>query len=449
MRQLQRVLWSKGVLLNPQHLQLQDRYLEELLAFRLDALSFRPWGFSTLELDREALASGVLAIDAVSGLLPDGLVFDVPHADPAPAPLPLATHWRADQTSLTVHLAIAEHRPGGRNVAAGAETDTRYVAEVVLRRDENTGLAEKPIQVARRNLRLVAEGESLEGSVSLPIARVRQSDVGVPELDPTFIPPLLDIGASPALLTIARSLVELLSARSATLSAMRRERSTGLADFGSSDVENFWLLYTVNTHLPRFRHLFESRRGHPVHLYETMLELAGTLMTFAGGHPRDLPAYDHANATDSFALLDARIRELLEAAVPSRHVALPLRQTEPSVYATALDEDRFFSAPWIFLAVTSSLKKEELPKRVPNLLKVSSADQIERLIRHGLPGLRLTHVPVPPGAVPVKLNYQYFALECTGDDWNAIRLSRHLAAHVPADLPDPKMELIVVLGEAG
>jgi type VI secretion system protein ImpJ len=60
MRQLQKVLWSKGVLLDPQHLQMQDRYLEELLAFRLDALAFAPWGFSRLELDREAVAAGSL-----------------------------------------------------------------------------------------------------------------------------------------------------------------------------------------------------------------------------------------------------------------------------------------------------------------------------------------------------------------------------------------------------
>jgi type VI secretion system protein ImpJ len=269
----------------------------------------------------------------------------------------------------------------------------------------------------------------------------------VPELDPAFIPPLLDMGASPALLSLARRLVELLSARSSTLSGMRRERSTGLADFGTSDVENFWLLYTVNAHLPRLRHLFETRRGHPEVLYGAMLELAGTLMTFADGHPRELPVYDHANATDCFARLDARIRELLDTAVPSKHVALPLRQTEPSVYATALDQERYFAAPQIYLAVASSLKKEELPKRA-GLLKVSSADQIERLIRHGLRGVALSHVPVPPGAVPVKLNYQYFALECSGDDWNAIRMSQHLAVHVPSDIPDPNLELIILLPPA-
>ena len=46
MRQLQPVVWSKGVFLSPQHLQAQDRFFEETLRFLSGALSFRNWGFS-------------------------------------------------------------------------------------------------------------------------------------------------------------------------------------------------------------------------------------------------------------------------------------------------------------------------------------------------------------------------------------------------------------------
>jgi len=451
MTQLQKVLWTKGVILNPQHLQLQDRYLEEVLEFRLDALTFAPWGFSRLEVDRQALEGGSFGLTGAAGLLPDGLLFNVPDADPAPAPLPLATHWRPDQTEMVVYLAIPEHRQGGHNVSSeSGARNTRYLAEVVLRRDENTGLGEKPIQVARRNLRLIAAGESLEGNIALPVARLRRGAGGVPELDETFIPPLVDIAGSHVVMSMARRLVELLSAKSSTLSGMRRERNQGLADFGVADVANFWLLYTVNTHLPRFRHIYETRRGHPGGLYTAMLELAGTLMTFAqSAHPHDLPDYDHTDLTGCFGRLDAVVRELLETAVPSNHVSLPLKSVEPSVYATALDQDRYFTAPHMYLAVSSGMKAGDAARRVPQLLKVSSADQLERLIRRALPGVGLTHVPNPPTAIPIKLNYQYFALERTGEDWDGIRMSRHLAVYAPADLPDVELELVVLLARGG
>lgn len=450
MRQLQKVLWSRGVLLSPQHLQLQDRFLEELLGFQLASVSFFPWGFRTLEIDREALAGGTLSLVAASGLLPDGLAFDMPGADAAPPPRPLEEDWTGDRTALDIYLAIPEYRPGGRNVSlVAADRGTRFVSEVALRRDENTGLAEKPIQLARKNFRLLTEVDALEGSSALPVARVVRHDTGEFRLDPHFVPPLLDIGASDYLMSLARRMVEILSARSATLSGARRQRGQGLADFGVADIANFWLLYTVNTHLPRFRHIFEVRRGHPADLFDALLALGGALTTFSTAvHPRSFPGYDHADLGGCFTRLDATVRELLETVVPANHVALPLREVEPAIHATAIEQETWLAAPQFYLAVTASMKQDELLRKVPQLFKVSSGDRVPQLIRQALPGVRLRHVPDPPGAIPVKLSYQYFQLERTGDDWDAITRARNLAVYVPSDFPDPALELLILLPRA-
>ena len=451
MRQMQKVLWSKGVLLTPQHLQLQDRFHEDSLSFLLSSLAFLPWGLSRVDFDRDALSGGSFVLASAAGIFPDGLAFDVPAADAAPPPKPIEDKWHPDQRSMLVYLAIPEDRPGGHNVGTGsASRAARYVAEVVMRRDENSGLAEKPIQVARKNLRLLVEGEALEGHITLPVARVIRTAAGTFELDAAYVPPLINISASEHLMGIARRLIELLSARSSSLSSSRRQRSRGLADFGIADVANFWLLYTVNTHLPGIRHVFETRQGHPAELFAAMLALGGALTTFSTSiHPRNLPEYDHANLSECFDKLDVMLRELLETVVPANHVSLPLRRTEPSVYATAIDQDRYLSATRMYLAVAADAKPEEIARRVPQLVKVSSADQIDRLIKRALPGLSLTHAPNPPSALPVRLDYQYFALETAGADWDAIRMARNLAVYAPSDLPNPRLELIILFPAAG
>ncbi len=449
MRQMQKVLWSKGALLTPQHLQLHDRFLEELVGFELNALAFAPWGFLRLAIDREALAGGAFLLTEAAGLLPDLTPFDVPTSDSAPPPKPLDAHWGPDAPHLDVYLALPEHRVGGRNVTSGAAGGARYRAELALRRDENTGLAEKPVQLARRNLTVLAGGEALEGSVSMPVARVVRGPAGSLQLDPTFVPPLVDLAASEHVLGILRRLVELLSAKSAALSGLRRQRNQGLADFGVSDVANFWLLYTVNTHLPVLRHLYETRRGHPAQLFAAMSALAGALTTFSAKvHPRTLPAYTHAAAGPALTELDEIIRDLLETVVPANHVALPLRQTEPFVYATAVDQDRYLAAPQIYLAVNAGVRPDEVARRAPGLVKVSSGDQLERLIRQALPGVPLKHVATPPSALPVKLDYQYFLLERSGPEWDAIRRARNVAAYVPSELPEPQMELVILLPQS-
>jgi len=443
---MQPVLWTKGVLLTPQHLQTQDRFLEDLIQFQLSALSFCPWGFHQLEVDRVALAGGVFALSGAAGIFPDGLLFDMPRADPAPPPRPLEGCWEPDQETLDVYLAIPEYRPGGYNVSAAKDRATRYQADVMLRRDENTGLAEKPIQVARKNFRLLVQGDALEGSVSLRVARVRRTPAGEYHLDPRFVPPLIDVGASEYLLSIARRLVEILAARSSALAGTRRQKNQSLADFSITDVANFWLLYTVNTHFPQLRHIYETRRGHPAQLYEAMLVLAGALSTFSAGvTPRALPAYEHDDLSRCFTALDERLRALLETVVPSNCVSLPLHERQPLVHTTALDQERFLAAPQLYLAMRARGGPAHVIQHAPRLLKVTSTDRVDLLIRQALPGLALTHVPSPPAAVPVKLDYQYFLLTKDGPEWEAVVQQRNLAAYVPSDFPDSQLELVVVL----
>src|ERR1019366_8762428 len=98
MRILQPVIWAKGTFLSPQHLQVQDRFVESVLQFRMEALQFRPWGFSKLQINQEALATGAFAVHAPQVLFPDALPFDIPGSDPAPPVKPLSAYYEPDQS---------------------------------------------------------------------------------------------------------------------------------------------------------------------------------------------------------------------------------------------------------------------------------------------------------------------------------------------------------------
>jgi predicted component of type VI protein secretion system len=45
----------------------------------------------------------------------------------------------------------------------------------------------------------------------------------------------------------------------------------------------------------------------------------------------------------------------------------------------------------------------------------------------------------------MRLGNQYFALNQNGDIWKSIMLSRRVAVFAPADIPEPKLELLIVL----
>jgi type VI secretion system protein ImpJ len=450
-KRLQPVIWTKGAFLSPQHLQVQDRFLENLLQFQLESLTFRPWGFRNVQIGQEGLAGGAFGISSASGIMPDGLLFDIPGSDGAPPVKQLAECFEPDQTSADLYLAVPDYRERGLNVATSArQGGARYRAEVELFRDENSGLSEKPVQVARKNLRLLAEGEALEGYSALRVARVVRTEANTFHLDPRFVPPLLDFQASDYLTAIARRLVEILTSRSSAIAGSRRQKNQTLADFTAADIANFWLLYTINTAFPVFRHLFETRGGHPEELFSAMLGLAGALTTFSTTvHPRDLPAYNHEDLGACFTELDDKLRYLLETVVPSNFVSLPLKPVQPSIYATAIDNDKYFTNTKMYLAIAAESSQADIVAKVPQLVKVCSASHIDHLVRQALPGVPATYVAAPPSAIPVKLNYQYFSLSQTGVAWEAVVRARNLAAYVPSEIPNPQLELIILLPQAG
>src|SRR5258708_38378948 len=173
-------------------------------------------------------------------------------------------------------------------------------------------------------MRFLGEGESREGCTYLRLARIRRTAAGTLQQDPHFIPPLLDISASEFLIGITRRLTEILSAKSSTLAGGRRQRSASLADFTASDIASFWLLYTVNSHLPVLRHFYETGKAHPEKLYRVLSALGGSLSPFSLKIlPRDLPAYDHDGLGPCFSDLVQKVRELLVRVGPSNLGALP------------------------------------------------------------------------------------------------------------------------------
>ena len=451
MKQLQPVLWTKGTFLTPQHLQLQDKFLEDSLNFRLQALKFCAWGFSEVVLDQEQLAEGQLAISRASGIFPDGLLFEIPGPDQPPPSKALAEFFDPGVKDLDIYLTVPDYKQKGLNVAGlGRVAGSRYLAEITTVRDDNTGISEKPVQIARKNLRLLAANETREGSSALRIANIEKTEAGAFRINTRFVPPLLEVRASDYLRSLISGILEILAAKSAQLAGMRRQKNQSLADFNASDIANFWLLYTVNSNIPVLNHLLQGQRCHPEELFSALTALGASLTTFHDTiRPRDLPLYDHQNLSKVFTDLDEKLRILLETVVKTNVVSLPLKHMKNTIYAAAIDQDKYLKNTRMYLAFSADVSEDTIIRRVPQLVKACSATHIEQLINAALPGVVMTHLSSPPSAIPIKLKYQYFSLNQTGAAWETVTRARNFAAHVPGDIPNPEMELIILLPEAG
>ncbi len=449
MKHLSKVVWHEGMYLGPHHFQVQSQSFEDLVHFSTSSLWFAPYGVIGCKLDADALQNGMLSLVHARGLFPDGLAFQMPDADALPPVLDITELFSPTRESLLVLLAVPERRPEGPNCALDSEPSTlevRYRAEMRALPDENTGRDEKEIQLGRKNIRFALETQDNQGLVTLPVARVLRDGSGRFIFDPGFIPPCLQISASDRLLVTAKTLVDILDEKSASLSRARRATAQGRAGYSSEEIASFWFVHTVNESLSVLRHLSVSERGHPEQLYLEMSRLAGALCTFGlDSHPETLPAYNHDDLEKCFGPLNQHIRAHLELVVPSNCVQIPLVLAGRNFRAgDVLDQRCLDRARWV-LAVRADTGEAEIIAKTPRLIKISSKDLLPELVKTALPGLGLVHLPIPPSAIAPKVEFQYFGISRTGSSWEHIVQTRKVGVYVPDDIPGAEIELLVVL----
>ncbi len=449
--------------LAPQHFQAQRRYQEDQSTRTLDLLFPFAYGLSSVALDAEALQNGTLALVHARGVLPDGTVFHTPDADPSPPPSALAERFSPTRDAHVVLLALPRWRTDAANVDhldgdADARTPfdanatpLRFQAVEELVIDESTGADPMRVRFAARNLRLLLDDELTDEFVSMPIGRIRRDGRGQFQVDGDFIPPVLQLSACDALLELTRRTVSLLDAKGSALSATVTSAPSGAAGGAAAYVGNElatrWLLHAVRSADAPLRHLLLTRRAHPERLFLEMSRLAGALSTFAmGGHPRELPIYDHDHLTEVFAALEGKLRAHLDVVISARAIVVPLVAASDVLHTATLSDPRCFEpgTRW-FLGVRADVGRAELVDRVQRLTKSCASKFVLELVRRAFNGLPTEHVPSPPAGLAPKPDLTYFELTLNGPCAISLTDSREIGVYVPDALPGAYLEVAILL----
>jgi type VI secretion system protein ImpJ len=433
--------------LGPHHFQTQSRYFEDSITFLAASLWHQPWGLLHAELDQKAIRNGSAVLLHASGIFPDGLTFELPNSDPAPEPRNLLEVFPSTDAMLPLYLAVPARRDNGFDcdlTAPGA--DARFSRMARTLRDETNGMDEREIDLGQKNIRLVTEAELTPGMLSIPLAQVLRDGRGHLVYDEDFIPACLRLSASEPLMLLARRLIETIGEKSVTIARGAKRHGRFEAGTSALDVANYWFLHALHSALPPLQHLSATSHAHPEDFFLELSRLAGALCTFAlDSDPRQLPAYDHRNPGPAFRALDAHLRRHLEIVVPSNTVSLAFQPVEPYMYAASVADERCLRRARWLLGVRSSIGESDLLKLAPRLIKVCSSKFVPELVKRALPGMTLTHVPVPPSAIRAEADMQYFAIETTGPCWEHILQTRSVGVYIPGEISQPEFDLTIIV----
>lgn len=440
-----KVVWSEGLFLQPQHFQQQDRYVERLVRSSTAGLAPFSYGFSLLEIDADLLTLGKFALRAAAGIMPDGTPFSLPaDADPPP-PLDLPETAR----NAVVHLLLPMRQAGGAEIAPLdiAETVARFVIAEHEAVDANAGpQGSTTLEVGRLRLRFALEGEPREGHVTLGLARIAElrPDRSV-VLDEAHIPPLLLAGASPALSGFATQLQGLLHHRAEALAGRVSETATR----GAAEIADYLMLQLCNRYEPLLAHLAGSiGQIHPETLFRVAVSLAGELATFTESRrrPPAFPPYRHDDLQATFRPVMAALRQSLSAVLEQNAVPIPLQERKFGIRVGPIADRTLLGGTTWVLAVKAQVTPETLRRNFPNQVKIGPVEQIRELINVALPGIAVRALPVAPRQLPYYAGTTYFELDRSSPYWAALQRSGGIAIHVAGDVPGLELECWAIRG---
>jgi type VI secretion system protein ImpJ len=435
----QAVHWHEGMFLRPQHFQAAERHVRHWTGLNSRLDSHYNWGLRRLDLDLDALANHRIEVGAMEARLRDGTLISIP-GDARLSDCDLRAAF-AKESTLTVSLGLPLLQAARANISAVQTNKARYVVDELAFEDENTGLNPQRIQVRLLNVQLLTSVQDNGGYETLPLGRVRRGDVAeaAPELDETYIPPLLACDAwKPLLNRILHPIYDRLGKKIDLLSQQITARGITFDSQGQGDRQLLEQLRVLNESYAPLSVAVFAQGVHPYDVYLELCRLVGRLSVFGPARrPPQVPRYDHDDLGTCFWRAKQYIDELLDVVIE------PDYRERPFVGAglrmqVALEPAWLEAGRELFVGVQSPLSAEQAEKLLNRGLdaKLGSSDRVDEIFRLGQAGLKFAFAERLPRALPQRPGLVYFQID-RGEQavqWDAVKHSLTLAIRLNENL---------------
>lgn len=461
------VFWGQGAFLTPQHLQQQDLFHASARHWFSARARSHGWGVRKLVIREEGLAAGTVELLECEVVTRDGLLLRAGSQVTQPnAIVPdrtLAEVLRNTTQPASLYLALAR----ATGVNAGAEPRAfdgkgALPSRTHLRREGKPDLydAEGPaadlVFVETVASIVSSQDEAFQalcqGADLVKFAEGVSVGPGAIGFVPDYIPPLVEIGGSPALMRLLKNLRDLIVAKASDFGALKRQRGIRGSATSAQEVMRVMILQLLSRYVPVLQHLLEEGTAHPEPVYMFLREVVGELSAltedfdFLGARaPGDpgLPAYDHEDLRGRFgaaaALIAAAVRGL--AAGPETGIRLVYNG---DLYKADLPEAIFAGERTrYYLVIDSEIRGDALWAQLQKTGKVCTHEDMPRLRQSALFGLKIDPLAVAPEDLPQRGgNLSYFMIDVRDRFWGTIRQRCNIAMR--CDLPPNETVITLV-----
>jgi type VI secretion system protein ImpJ len=445
------VHWHEGLFLRPHHLQLLQRQIGASFA-RHNRFAFAyPYGLIECRMSPDALENMLIRFDRLRVFMPSGVEVDVPGNADLP-PLNIKPAFESQNEPFLVSLGVPLWRPEGANTSElGSRDDWRvkniyHVAEAQVA-DENTGDNVQPVALRRINARLLLPGDDQTDLECLPLLKITRAageQVGLPRVDPAYLPPCLVLGGSAALLERLRDLANQVEASRNELVLQINQGGFSIEAMRGVQFEQSLRLRTLNRFSARLTPLILAPNVSPFEIYVELRQLLAELAALQPDRdPFETAPYNHDNPALAFGELSDRIRALLRGTVAAKFLQVKFVRAGRVVTA-ALSDEHLTMPNEYFLGVRTRMD----PAATARL--VEDADQFQMsatsMASKRIFGVKLAEERHPPLALPAQAGLHYFRLMRTDSKrmWEQIKTEKSISIRWP-DLETSDFDLTLYM----
>ena len=315
------IQWHEGMFLSPQHFQQLQRRFEGLSAKHLGVHHKYFHGVLSLKFDPLTLPTGILRIESLKAIMPDGLFLDYPEeGGNLPLQIDLTPYKsQAASSSIRVYLCVPEIIEDHSPVIGEWPRYDSVDGSVTTDENLQDNLVIIPRLIPKVSLQ-VADTYPPRYS-SFPIAELIYQDEAF--ILTSFIPPILQIDPTHSL-----------HMRASVIAQRVREKAFFLSEKWQKQIGTTLINETANQLrpliqiLPRMEGFLRNQTFHPFELYLFLSEIMGDLggMRLAQVPPLVVP-YQHDNIMQSMLFLFDMIESYMDS-VEQSVIVIPFTLTE-------------------------------------------------------------------------------------------------------------------------
>lgn len=485
------VHWYEGLFVEAQHYQAARRAREACAAASEQFDHPFGYGVRELELDPLELKNGKLEIVRLKVRMRDGALIAFDRAERPEAPEELRRPFHSPEQAILaleplfarspkplVYLALPQWQEGQSNVSLGGPGGAcRYFERIKAVRNEDHGLDPRPVPYRVPNFRLMYLGQDMSGYDVLPLVQlemVQGPEKPLPQVDPTYFPPLLAADAWPDLREgIGRETYDHLRMKLDMLcDSLFGEHGTEFLLSNKAASQQSFLLHHINLVLADLGPPLFASGVHPYPLYQEFCRALGRLSLFRKSRTLEErpPQYDHDRLADIFRYVKKELTEVLSiirdpgyeqrffegvrfAAVKESELSAAAQSSDRRYAATmegiglrvALNP-KWLKSDWDWYVGVSKydLTVEEVDEVLRRIdWKIASADRVSSIYIVRGAGLQLEQVRdrVPP-VLPQSRHWTYYRVAKRGVEWEHVEKTETLAMRFSEELLQNRETLV-------